>query len=165
MKPSMNQQFQVKVNGELEISVSTDDIKLLDTIKTSHLKYHIIQNRKSYSAEITASNFNEKSYKVKINNNTYNINIYNDLDQVIKNLGFEVGNAKQIDKILAPMPGLILEISIKVGDEVKENDPLLILEAMKMENLISSPRAGVIKSIVAKKGDAVDKNQLLIAFE
>lgn len=161
----MNRQYQVKVNGELELSVSTDDIKRLDAINTSHLKYHIIHNRKSYSAEITGSDFNEKSYKVKINNNAYNINIYSELDQIIKNLGFEVGNSKQVDKIMAPMPGLILEISIKVGDEVKENDPLLILEAMKMENLISSPRAGIIKSIVAKKGDAVDKNQLLIEFE
>ena len=63
------------------------------------------------------------------------------------------------------MPGLILEISVVVGQTVKENDPLLILEAMKMENSFLSPRDGVIKSIAAIKGDAVDKGQLLIEFE
>lgn len=165
MTPHMNKQYQVKVNGALELLVSSDAVKSLDAIQTSDLKYHILQDDKSYSAEITDSNFNEKSYKVKINNNTYNIDIYNDLDLLIKDLGFEIGSSKMVDKIMAPMPGLILEISVKGGDEVKENDPLLILEAMKMENVISSPREGIIKSISVKKGDAVDKNQLLIEFE
>ena len=80
-------------------------------------------------------------------------------------MGFEVGKAKQINAIKAPMPGLILEISVTVGQEVKENDQLLILEAMKMENSIASPRDGVIKSISAEKGNAVEKGQLLIEFE
>ena len=66
--------------------------------------------------------------------------------------------------IKAPMPGLILEINVKVGQEVKEDEPLLILEAMKMENIITSPRDGIIKSISVNKTDAVEKNQLLIEF-
>jgi biotin carboxyl carrier protein len=71
---------------------------------------------------------------------------------------------KQINAIKAPMPGLILEISV-VGQTVKENDSLLILEAMKMENSFLSPRDGIIKSISVILGDAVDKGQLLIEFE
>jgi biotin carboxyl carrier protein len=63
------------------------------------------------------------------------------------------------------MPGLILEIHVQTGQEVNEDDPLLILEAMKMENVITSPRDGIIKSITVKKGETVDKNQLLIEFE
>jgi biotin carboxyl carrier protein len=63
------------------------------------------------------------------------------------------------------MPGLILDIYVTVGQEVKEDDTLVILEAMKMENSILSPREGIIKSINITKGDAVDKNHLLIEFE
>ncbi|MCL4139960.1 UNVERIFIED_CONTAM: hypothetical protein GTU68_044878 [Idotea baltica] len=63
------------------------------------------------------------------------------------------------------MPGLIIDISVTKNQEVKENQPLLILEAMKMENIITSPKDGIIKSISVKKGDAVEKNQLLIEFE
>ena len=63
------------------------------------------------------------------------------------------------------MPGLIIDISITIGQEVKENDTLLILEAMKMENSITSPRDGVIKTISVTKNDTVKKNQLLIEFE
>lgn len=161
----MNVPYEVKVNGVLDLSISDDDIQALDSIKISPSKYHILQDGKSYNAEITDTCFHQKTYQVKINNRTHNIVINNQLDQIIKELGFEIGNSKKVDKITAPMPGLILEIPVKIGDEVKENQALLILEAMKMENIISSPRDGIIKSIQVKKGDAVDKNKLLIEFE
>jgi acetyl/propionyl-CoA carboxylase alpha subunit len=95
-----------------------------------------------------------------VNNNSYTVAISNDLDQLIHELGFEVGLTNQCYK--APMPGLILEISVIVGQTVKENDSLLILEAMKMENSFLSPRDGIIKSISVILGDAVDKGQLLM---
>ena len=63
------------------------------------------------------------------------------------------------------MPGLILEISVTVGQEVKQNDNLIILGAMKMENSFLSPRDGIIKSLSVNIGDAVDEGQLLIEFE
>ncbi|TDU40279.1 biotin carboxyl carrier protein [Gelidibacter sediminis] len=161
----MNKKYQVLVNGEQERSLIHQDIESLDAIKTSATTYHILHSGKSYNAEIIDHNFSKRSYKVKINNSTYNINISNSLDQLIKELGFEIGNSKKVDKITAPMPGLILEINVKIGDEVMENDSLLILEAMKMENVLTSPREGIIKSIAIKKGEAVDKNQLLVEFE
>ena len=52
----------------------------------------------------------------------------------------------KITEIKAPMPGLVLDILIKEGDEVMENQPLLILEAMKMENVIKAPNAALVKS-------------------
>jgi biotin carboxyl carrier protein len=84
---------------------------------------------------------------------------------LIAEMGFEKGKSKHINSIKAPMPGLILEISVEVGQSVKENDNLIILSAMKMENSFLSPRDGVIKSIAVKVGDAVDKGQLMIEFE
>ena len=102
---------------------------------------------------------------MKVNNTVYNVAIADYLDQLIKDMGFEVGASKHVNDIKAPMPGLILDISVSQGQEVKENDTLLILEAMKMENVLTSPRDGVIKTISVAKGDAVDKNQLLIEFE
>lgn len=80
-------------------------------------------------------------------------------------MGFEVGAGKLVNAIKAPMPGLVLNINVEVGQEVEENDSLLVLEAMKMENNFASPRAGKIKSILVEKGQAVDKGQLLIEFE
>jgi biotin carboxyl carrier protein len=63
------------------------------------------------------------------------------------------------------MPGLILEVSVSEGDEVREGDSLCVLEAMKMENALLSPRDGKIKAVNVSKGGTVDKGDLLIEFE
>ena len=80
-------------------------------------------------------------------------------------MGISVGANKVVNEVKAPMPGLILEVCVAVGQEVTENEPLLILEAMKMENTLVSPRSGKIKSIAVEKSNAVEKGQLLIEFE
>ncbi|GGZ86585.1 acetyl-CoA carboxylase biotin carboxyl carrier protein subunit [Algibacter mikhailovii] len=157
--------FKVQVNSNLEYPITSKDLSELDAINTSEKHYHVLHNNQSFQAEISSSDFINKQYTVKINNNTYNVNISNALDMLISQMGFEVGTQKEINAIHAPMPGLILEINIEVGQEVKENEALFILEAMKMENIITSPRDGIIKSIKAKHGEAVEKKQLLIEFE
>lgn len=161
----MSSSYQVKVNENFTFSCNNNAATELDAVSIENNKFHILHNGKSLKAEIISTDFLQKKYTVKINNTTYEVSIADDLDQLIKELGFEIGKAKQINAIKAPMPGLILEISVEVGQEVQENDPLLILEAMKMENSIVSPRSGKIKSVSAVKGAAVEKGQLLIEFE
>lgn len=65
-------------------------------------------------------------------------------------------------KINAPMPGNIVEVSVKTGDSVKCGDKLVVLEAMKMENDITSPVDGTVASISVNKGDVVSTNDLLV---
>lgn len=161
----MSQKFHVKVNNSKDLELTKQEVNSLDVIKTNQGIFHILLNNKTYLAEIVSSDFYSKKYTVKINNNQYTVDISSPLDQLIKKMGFELGTIKQIDSIKAPMPGLILDIMVKVGQEVKEDDGLLILEAMKMENIITSPIDGIIKSINIAKGDAIDKNHLLIEFE
>lgn len=161
----MSTNYHVSINNNVKLDLSGQDVTKLDAIKVTDTTYHILLNNTSYEAEITDRDFRMKQYKVKINSNTYNVHIFNPLDALIKELGFAVGASKKINEIKAPMPGLILDINVKIGQEVGENEPLLILEAMKMENVIVSPRAGIIKSVAVEKGNAVEKNHLLIEFE
>ena len=161
----MNNKFKVKVNNSLKFEISDDDITKLDAVKIADNTYHVLQNNKPYKAELIDSNFNGKKYTIKVNSDSYYVDISNPLDLLIDKLGFTFGSSKQVNSIKAPMPGLILDIHVEEGQEVKENDPLLILEAMKMENVITSPRDGVIKSVNMSKGDAIDKGHLLIEFE
>ena len=63
------------------------------------------------------------------------------------------------------MPGLVLEVAAEIGQEVKKGDPLLILEAMKMENVIKSMGEGKVKAIHIKQGEALEKGQLMIEME
>ena len=161
----MSEIYKVLVNNSFEFEFDSDKTNELDAIIVNDSKFHILRNNTSYIAEITDSQFQQKKYTVKINNNSYVVDIQNELDELIKAMGFEVGATKKVNDLKAPMPGLILDVIAEVGMDVKENDTLLILEAMKMENVLTSPRDGIIKSINVKKGDAVEKNQLLIEFE
>ncbi|AXT20258.1 acetyl-CoA carboxylase biotin carboxyl carrier protein subunit [Flavobacteriaceae bacterium AU392] len=161
----MSETYKTKVNNSFEFEVSESDLKDLDSVQVDDSNYHILHNNSSYKAEIISVNYNKRTYTILVNGAKHEVVITNQLDQLIKEMGFEVGAGKQVNDIKAPMPGLILEVSVSAGQEIQENDPLLILEAMKMENSIISPRDGVIKSIAINKGDAVEKNQLLIEFE
>ncbi len=67
--------------------------------------------------------------------------------------------------IEAPMPGKIVEVLVEEGAEIKAGEPLIILEAMKMQNEIACPVDGVIKKIAVRKNDSVMKDDLLIEME
>ncbi len=67
--------------------------------------------------------------------------------------------------IHCPLPGVVLDVKIKAGDDVKFGDCLLVLEAMKMENNIDSDKEGIVKSVHINKGDSVLEGELLVTFE
>ena len=69
------------------------------------------------------------------------------------------------DHLTSPMPGKVIKIHVKAGDAVKKGDVLLIIEAMKMENLIVSPRDAVVKEINVTMNDRVESSKILIEFE
>lgn len=153
-----------------DIQPSDDGIEVngklldLDKIEVSPGYFHIILNQKSYSAEVVKSDPQTKTFHIKVNGNTYPVQVKDKFDLLLEKMGMGNAAAAKAMVIKAPMPGLIIDLKVKAGDEVKAGDPLLILEAMKMENIIKSPGAGTVKNIKAKKGDSVEKNQILIEF-
>ncbi len=161
----MEDSFKVKVNGDLEYNISIADLNKLDSIQTAADSYHVLIDNKPFEAQVLYADFNRKHYEIRINSNRYIVEITDKLDQLIDELGFSLVSSRNISSIEAPMPGLILDINVHVGKEVNEGDPLLVLEAMKMENSITAPRGGIIKAIHVSKGNAVDKGHLLIEFE
>ena len=68
------------------------------------------------------------------------------------------------DAMTAPMPGTILRLLVNIGDEVKENQPLMILEAMKMENEVVANRAGKVAGIHVNQGQVVNAGDALITI-
>ncbi|WP_456375933.1 acetyl-CoA carboxylase biotin carboxyl carrier protein subunit [Lutibacter sp.] len=161
----MEQNFKVKVNDSFEYNFKSSDLNKLDLLKLSKSKFHVINNNKPFFINLKKNHFFNKEYLITINDNEYSVKISNPLDVLIKEMGFSIGSSKKSNEIKAPMPGLILDINVKEGQEVKEGDALLILEAMKMENSIGSPRDGIIKSIHAKSGETTEKGEILIELE
>jgi glutaconyl-CoA/methylmalonyl-CoA decarboxylase subunit gamma len=73
--------------------------------------------------------------------------------------------ASGLNKVPAPLPGIIHKLLVKEGDSVKKGDGLIILEAMKMENNILAEKAGVIKNIRVREGDSVLQGDMLMEIE
>lgn len=157
--------YKATVNGEWTFDLQSDSLQAYDMARTDDASMHVLKDHHSFKAKILRSDFPGKSYRVSVNGKPYEVRIADPLDQQISDMGFELGSARNIAQVEAPMPGLILDIQVSEGDIVKEGDALLVLEAMKMENVILSPREGVVKKIAVTKGMAVDKKHLLVEFE
>ena len=135
-----------------------------DINKISNTEYHILHNNKSYRIELITLDKVSKTITLRVNGQTLEADIKDKMDELLEKLGMNKTSSSAIQDIKAPMPGLMIDIKVQEGHEVKIGDPLIILEAMKMENVIKSPREGTIKSIMVKKGQSVEKNQILIKF-
>jgi biotin carboxyl carrier protein len=135
-----------------------------DITRISEGYFHILHNKKSYKAEVVKADKAAKSFTLKINNHIHTVELKDKFDLLLEKLGMNSNNVGKVNNIKAPMPGLIIDMKVKAGDVVKAGDQLLILEAMKMENILKSPGEGIVKLVKVKKGDTVEKNQVLIEF-
>lgn len=106
-----------------------------------------------------------KSGKYWLAGKAFHYQIKNDLDVLVDKMGLSSVVKVLTNELQSPMPGLVFKILVKVGDEIKEGDQIMILEAMKMENILLAERDGFVKEICCKEGDAVEKKQILITFE
>jgi biotin carboxyl carrier protein len=79
-------------------------------------------------------------------------------------MGIQKKKYREIKVLKAPMPGLIIEINVSEGQAVKKDEPLLILKAMKMENILRSPIDGVISKILVQQNQKIEKETAILQF-
>jgi biotin carboxyl carrier protein len=128
--------------------------------------------------EVELRNIEDNIAEVEVNGSLYEVEIHKEIKtpktpklvrpQVVHSHEVEKSSfprpsqTKKTGGIAAPLPGSILEIKVKAGDNVKAGDILLIMEAMKMENNIKADRDGVVKAIKVIVGDSVLEGDLLV---
>ena len=166
--------YKVKVNdNEHEVSLNEDlssgmlngKAFQLDAIDTDASHFHVLRDDRSYRVELVSYDRDEKTAAVKVNGELFELDVKDRFDILLEEMGLAGLASQAVTELKAPMPGLILEFHVKEGDEVKKGDPVLVLEAMKMENVIKAPADVTVSKIVASKGDAVEKNQTIISFQ
>ncbi len=84
---------------------------------------------------------------------------------LLDSLGMNSAESGVEMEVFAPMPGKVLSVEVSNNETVEEGQALLVLEAMKMENVIRAPRSGVIASVDASAGQAVEKGAALVTYE
>jgi acetyl/propionyl-CoA carboxylase alpha subunit len=127
-------------------------------------KINMLFKGHSYNIEVLKKDAITGKMILKINNRVIETHLQNSLHLLLQKLGMNQSKKKQ-NEIKAPMPGLVLDILVAVGNEVNEGDILIVLEAMKMENAIKSPQSGIVEQIIIDKGQTVDKSQLMIRLK
>ncbi|MCB0338345.1 MAG: biotin/lipoyl-binding protein [Bdellovibrionales bacterium] len=123
--------------------------------------------------EVTLHSRKDSNLTFSVNGKTYQADVQPVLgsDQVtrpqvqVKHALPEAGDLAPTSETLAPMPGIIVEVSVSVGDEVAQGDTVVVMEAMKMENNIPASKAGRVTLIHVEKGQEVETGQLLISIE
>jgi biotin carboxyl carrier protein len=113
------------------------------------------------------SNFtrNGTDLEFTLNGQWVNVKVRDEKDLLLSKLGFKTGSSGGEGKLNAPMPGKILKVLLNIGGTVKAGDPVIILEAMKMENELKSPVDGTLIAIHVDEGQSVEKNELLLEIE
>jgi biotin carboxyl carrier protein len=118
-----------------------------------------------YHGEIVSDDSESQELMIKINQRQFHVRKQHELDELIHQLGLDKPKHRKIKSYVAPMPGRILKIHVKIGDLVEPGMPLLSLEAMKMENTLKSNGLGVVKALHIKEGDVVEKGVTMLEFD
>ena len=151
-------------HNKLKGTVNAEEFEFM--IKSEEDKnYCIIKDDVEYDVDVISTDLNKKSVKIIVNGMTFDINIEDEFDALVKRLGFrnKVNNSEKLVKAL--MPGLIIGVHVVEGEIVSKGQKLLTLEAMKMENVIKASDDLKIKKTNFKKGDTVEKNDILFELE
>jgi len=156
--------FMVKAN-EFVFSFDQEQLDNADLVKKSPTEFNLIKDNRSVNAKLVETDIAGKQLSIEVEGEIYDLVIKDELDQMLDKMGFSNVSSKHIKEIKAPMPGLVLSIAVTEGQEVKEGDKILILEAMKMENSIMIHANATIKRIAVKPGQAVDKGQILVELD
>jgi biotin carboxyl carrier protein len=100
-----------------------------------------------------------------LNGKWVTVNVRDEKELLLEKMGFRVGTSGGGGQLKAPMPGKILKVLVNSGINVKAGDPVIILEAMKMENELKSPADGTLIAVHVDEGQSVEKNELLLEIE
>ena len=157
--------YKIAVNDQHDFDLHPANAKNLDLVPDADGKFHILHQGKSYHAELVDVDHDARQFILRINGARFTVNIADQYDRLVQQLGLQIGSSQKANIVKAPMPGLVLKLLAEPGQMVAKGDPLLILEAMKMENVIKAVGDGQVKSIHVKQGVAVEKGQLLLEME
>lgn len=130
-----------------------------------HQFFLLIHNGTKFHGEIVMDDSENNRLTIKINHRTFEVKKRGKLDDLIASLGLDKQKIKKLKELQGPMPGRVLKIFVKVGDEIQLGDNVLSLEAMKMENILKAEGVGKVSSIHISEGDVVEKGAVLISFE
>lgn len=125
----------------------------------------ILHNNKSYTAIVESVDRANKQVSLRINGQIYTIAVKEPIDQLLSSMGMDMQSLHKAEPVKAPMPGMILKVLVEPGQKINKGDGLIVLEAMKMENILKAATTATVKAIKVSPRTAVEKGAVLIELE
>ena len=165
--------LQITVNDNNSFSITTEDGKPTinnmppdwDASWQANGLISVLYNGKSYTAIVESTDRKNKEVCLRINGQVYKTSIKEPIDLLLTNMGLDMKAMKKAEPVKAPMPGLVLKILVVPGQQINKGDGLVILEAMKMENILKATAMATVKAIKVEERMAVEKGTILIELE
>jgi len=164
---------QIAVNGNNTFNISNDEgqLSLNGQALGTDIRWQpdglisVIHHNKSYTAIIEKADIAGKELVLRVNGNRFVLTVKEDIDLLLASMGMNMNATQKAAPLKAPMPGMIHKILVTPGQVVQKGDALLILEAMKMENVLKASGTATIKAIKTEEKTAVEKGAVLIEME
>lgn len=125
----------------------------------------ILYNGKSMTAMVERVDRKAKELTLRVDGITQTVVIKEPIDQLLSQMGLDLKAMHKAESVKAPMPGLVLKVLVTVGQQIHKGDGLLVLEAMKMENILKASGTATVKAIKVTERTAVEKGAVLIELE
>ncbi len=125
----------------------------------------ILYNGRSFTAIIENVDREKKELSLRVNGQVYQLHIKEPIDLLLSSMGLDMKAGKKLEPVKAPMPGMVLKILVEAGQKINKGDGMLILEAMKMENVLKASHDATVKAIKVREKTAVEKGAVLIELE
>jgi biotin carboxyl carrier protein len=165
--------------NELIVNINTKikNVVLLDNslieINSEKIQYNLLSlDNKTYLVEFgnkffeaTAQKIDNEKYSITVNGQLFEIEVRTTLQEKARKLLEASSSTNHKLEVKAPMPGMILKVKKSVGEEVFSGEPVIILEAMKMENELRAPVAGKLKELLVEEGNPVEKGMKLFSIQ
>ncbi|HRO42400.1 MAG TPA: acetyl-CoA carboxylase biotin carboxyl carrier protein subunit [Flavipsychrobacter sp.] len=125
----------------------------------------VLYNGKSFTAIVEKIDLKGKELVLRINGEQHKVVIKEEIDLLLSKMGLDLKAMQKTEPVKAPMPGMILKVLVEPGQQINKGDGLLILEAMKMENVLKANTTATVKAIKVEERTAVEKGAVLIELE
>lgn len=165
--------YLVSVNGEdHEVTLGSDGVAHGGTAAHAHLEgarpgtpIRLLTLDGKVHSVLTRRQGGKGRYTLWLDGYRYEVEALDERTRAIRALSVDTEKTAGPAPLLAPMPGLVVRVSVQVGDAVAAGQPLVSIEAMKMENELRSKSAGTVKTILVAAGTAVEKGTILVELE
>ena len=154
-------------NKTTHLELSQDAISKMEIVKINIEDNTVILRigNNKYHCKLLKKYPEENSYFIKVNGTLIELEKKDHYSDIISKISKYTNSDQKINKLVSPMPGLILEIQTKAGKKVKKDEPLIILEAMKMETVIYADQPGIVERLCVKAGENIEAQQLLLIIK